>query len=98
MALESTGLLTQDADRCGTTLVDARNEFNDMKCLAILWTVRQRWTAGAKFTLNCYRRLVKLLLCQPGDAPLILLGREGVTQVDPLSMVRYGITLVPPEE
>ena len=40
--LESTGLLTQDADPGGTTLVDARNGFKKMSRLAMLWTVRHR--------------------------------------------------------
>ena len=38
---------------------------------------------------------MQLLLCQPGYAPVILLSREWVTQVDPLLMFLYGITLVP---
>ena len=35
------------------------------------------------------------ILRQPNDAPVILLIREGVKQGDPLSMVLFGITLVP---
>ena len=38
---------------------------------------------------------MQLLLRQPGDAPVILLSREGITQVDLLFMVLYGITLFP---
>ena len=34
--------LTQDADPSGTTLVDVCNGFNEMGCLAMLWTVRHR--------------------------------------------------------
>ena len=33
-----------------------------------------------------------------GEPPVKILSREGVTQGDPLSMVLYGITLVPPAE
>ena len=36
---------------------------------------------------------MQLLLCQPGDAPVILLSRKGVTHGDPPSMVLYGIIL-----
>ena len=39
-----------------------------------------------------------LLLRQTGDASVILLIREGVTQGYPLLMILYGITLVPLEE
>ena len=42
LVLESTGLLTQDADPGGTTLVDARNGFKKLSRLAMLWTVRHR--------------------------------------------------------
>ena len=36
----------------------------------------------------------ELLLRHPGEPPVRILSREGVTQRDPLSMVLYGITLV----
>ena len=39
LALEATGLPTQDAELGGTALVDARNGFNKMSRLAMLWTV-----------------------------------------------------------
>ena len=42
-ALESTGLLTQDADPGGTALADDYNGFNEMIHLAILWMVSHRW-------------------------------------------------------
>ena len=61
----------------------------------MLWNVRHRWLAGARFVFNCYRYWAQLLLSQPGDPPVTLLSKEGVTQVDPISMVLYGITLVP---
>ena len=61
----------------------------------MMWTVRYRWPAGARFAFNCYRRWVQLLLLQPGQPPVTILNREGVTQEDPLYMVLYGITLVP---
>ena len=54
MELEATGVLTQDAEPGGTTLVDARNGFNDLIRLAMLWTVRHRWPAGSMFAFNCY--------------------------------------------
>ena len=40
LALEATGVLTQDADPGVKTLVDARNCFNDLRRLATLWSVR----------------------------------------------------------
>ena len=97
-ALEALELLTQEAEPRGTTLVDARIGFNKLSRLAMLWTVRHCWPAGARFSFNYYRHWAQLLLCQPGDPPVTILSREGVTQVDPLSMVLFGITLVLPEE
>ena len=94
-ALGSLEFLTQDAEPSGTTLVDARNGFNAMSYLSMLWTVRHSWPAGARFALNCYRLWVQLLLRQPGEIPVTILSREGVTQGYPLSMVLYGITLAP---
>ena len=61
----------------------------------MLWTVRHCWPAGARFVFNCYRHWVQLLFHHPGDAPVIFLSRQWVAQGEPLSMVIYGITLVP---
>ena len=94
-ALEALEFLTQEAEPSGTTLVDARNGFNKVSRLAMLWTVRHHWLAGARFAFNCYKNSAQLLLRQPGELPVTILSREGVTQGDPFSMVLYGITLVP---
>ena len=61
----------------------------------MLWTVRHLWPAGAIFAFNCYKHWAQLLLRQPGELPVTILSREGVTQGDPLFMVLYGIILVP---
>ena len=54
-ALEALEFLTQEAEPSGTTLVDARNGFNELSRLAMLWTVWYRWLAGARFEFNCYK-------------------------------------------
>ena len=61
----------------------------------MLWTVRHRWPAGARFAFNCYRHAAQLVLPKPGQPCSILLSQEGVTQGDPLSMVLYGLALLP---
>ena len=66
-----------------------------MSLLAMLWTVRHRWPVGARFTFNFYWHWAQLLLLHPGEPLVTILRREGVTQVDPLLMVLYGITLFP---
>ena len=93
--LGSLEFLNQESEPLGTTLVDAHNGFNKMSRLAMLWTVRHRCLAGARFAFNCYRHWAQLLLPQPGEPLVIILSREGFTQGDPISMVLYGITLVP---
>ena len=71
--------LTQDAEPMLTMLVDPRNGFNELSRLAMLWTVRHCWTAGERFTFNCYRHWAQLLLRQLGEPPVTILIREGVT-------------------
>ena len=94
-SLEALELLTRDAEPSGTTLIDARNGFNELSRLAMMWTVRHRWPAGARFVFNCYKHWAQRLLRQPEEFPVTILNREGVTEGDPLSMVLYGITLAP---
>ena len=74
-ALEALEFLTQDAEPSGNTLVDARTGFNELSRLAMLWTVRHRWPAGARFAFNCYRHWAQLLLHQQGGAPVTILSR-----------------------
>ena len=79
-ALEALEFLTQDAEPSGTTLVDARNGFNELSRLAMLWTVWHCWPSGARFAFNSYKHWAQLLLRQPGEPPVTILSREGVTQ------------------
>ena len=55
VALEATGFLTQNVDPGVTTLVDARNGFNKLSRLAMLWTVCHPRPAEARFLFNFYR-------------------------------------------
>ena len=76
-------------------MVDARNGFNELSRKAMLWTVRHLWAYGARFAFNCYRHAAQLIIRRPDGTVTIILSSEGVTQGDPLSMVLYGLTLVP---
>ena len=51
-ALEDLEFLNQDADPSRRTLVDARNGFNELSRLAMMWTFRHHWPAGERFTFN----------------------------------------------
>ena len=78
-ALEALEFLTQDAEPSITTLVDAPNGFNKLSLLAMLWAVQHRWPAGERFAFNCYLHWAQLLLHNPGEPPVTILSREGVT-------------------
>ena len=56
LSLEATGILTRDEEPGVTTLVDARNGFNKMSLLRMIWTVHHRFPEGSRFTFNCYKR------------------------------------------
>ena len=49
---------------------------------------------GARFAFNFNRHWAQIILHKPGDPPVAILIREGVTQGYPLSMVLYRINLV----
>ena len=51
-AMGAIELLTQDEEPSGTTPIDARNRFNELIHLEMLWTVRHRCPAGARFAFN----------------------------------------------
>ena len=94
-ALEALDFFTQEADPSGTTLVDVRNGFDKLSRLAMLWTVRHLWLTGARFEFNCYKHWAQLLLRQPGEPPVTILSREGVTQGDPSLWFCTGSPLSP---
>ena len=85
-----------DNEEWGFLLVDAANAFNAGNRTAILWTVRHRWPSGARFSFNCYRHWSQLMIrSDDGYAGHWLTSQEGVTQGDPLSMILYGIGMLP---
>ena len=74
-ALGALEFLTQDAEPRSKTLIDEHNGFSELSRLAMLWTVRHIWPAGARFLFNCYRHWVKLLLRHQGEPPVTILSR-----------------------
>ena len=76
--------------------MDARTAFNDGKRSAILWTVRQKWPSGARFTSNCYKQCALLLIrSNDGESSMCLNSKEGVTRGDLIYMVIYGVEMLP---
>ena len=86
---------TPENEAEATLLVDARNGFNKINRKSMLWTTRHLWANGARFSFNCYRHSAQLILRRRNAPCKQLLSQEGVTQGDPLSMVLYGLALVP---
>ena len=85
----------EEDEEWGFLLVDARNAFNEGNRTAILWTVRHLWPSGARFAFNCYRHWAMLVIRGEAGEIDILFSKEGATQGDPLSMIIYGVGMLP---
>jgi hypothetical protein len=44
--------------------------------MVMLWTIRHKWPAGAKFSFNCYQYWVILMIWNKGAAAVFLYSRE----------------------
>ena len=76
----------------GVLLVDASNPFNKIKCTAMMWHVRHMWIYGSRFIFNTYWHW-ELMVLQGCDNLFHI--KEGITQVYPLAMLLYGLSLLP---
>ena len=57
-------------------LVDAAKTFNQLNCLGMLWTIRHQCPKVSRFSFNCYRNNIRLLLWRPeGLEALILMSK-----------------------
>ena len=85
------------AEGWGFLLIDAHNTFNEDNKTKILWAVRHEWPSGMQFTFNCYCHWANLLVRDLEDgAGHSLHRKEGVIQGVPLSMISYGLGVLPP--
>ena len=76
-------------------LVDAKNAFNEINRVGMLWMVQHLWLPRALFVFNCYRHWSSLFLRNRNGTASILHSREGMTQGDPLAMIAYMIGILP---
>ena len=53
--------------------------------------IHHEWSSDMKFTFNCYRHWDTLVVRYSEESGHFLHSKEGVTQMDPLSMSAYGI-------
>ena len=80
----------------GVLLVDARNAFNELNRYSMLWEVYHRCPPIARFAFNRYRHHnLCFVRNEMGEPPIIITSEEGITQGCCLSMVCYGIALMP---
>ena len=61
---------------------------------SIARVIRHEWPSGARFCFNCYQHFALLVNHGAIGKPVIILN-QGVTQGDPLSMICYGIGILP---
>ena len=65
----------------GFLLIDARNAFNELNPVAMLWAVQHECTSGTQFTFNYYHHWDTLVVRNTEDGSGHFLQRkEGVTQ------------------
>ena len=72
-------------------LIDASNAFNTLNRAAALHSILILCPTIATFVINTYRLPVRLFVTGGQE----LKSSEGTTQGDPLSMSKYGISLIP---
>ena len=66
--------------------MDARNVFNSLHRVTVLWNSRVQWPRCSRFLFNTYRSYPSLIL-QVSTTSEALYSKEGVGQGDPLSML-----------
>ena len=79
----------------GFILIDAYNAFNEEDHTSMLWAVHHECPSGAWFAFNCYRHRAALVIRKGDGTGHFLYRNEGMTQVDPLEMVAYGMGILP---
>ena len=79
-------------DDTGMLVMDAKNAFNSINRLSLLWNVRVLWPRASRYIFNTYRGWSSLILKGCNET---IYSREGVIQGDPLSMFVYAIGTIP---
>ena len=73
-------LLISTVMMVGVLLVDARNAFNSVNCVAALWNARIVWPQCSHFLFNTYWGYARMFVHILGQ---FMLNREDVMQGDP---------------
>jgi hypothetical protein len=90
------GMLGPGIDPGAAENNNARNGFNELNRYLMLWNVAHLWNRGSRFAFNRYRHWVRSLVqTAPGDHPIVIQSREGITQGDCFAVSLYGVALMP---
>ena len=66
-----------DDDDWGYLTIDARNAFNEVNRLQMLWSVRKYWPSAARFVFNCYKGNSRLVIREMRkNKPIFLHSKE----------------------
>jgi hypothetical protein len=85
-------LLRENDNDYGVLMVDARNAFNSINRIAMLWNTRILWPRASRFIFNTYRGWSPLIM---KNCNTVLFSQEGIVQGDPMSMFIYAIATLP---
>ena len=81
-------------ENCDFLLVDAKNNFNEINIIIMLWKVLNLWTYGARFVLNWYCHHSLLMLRKGDGTTNIIHSREVVAQGYPLAIFAHVVWLI----
>jgi hypothetical protein len=75
-------------------LIDARNAFNELDRMMMLWNVQHGWPSGDHFMFNSYKHWASLVIRKNDGTGDFLFSRQGITQEDPFAMFGYTLGLL----
>lgn len=67
-------------------MINARNGFNELSCLVMLWMVPHHSSKGSRFSFHSYHHKAEVFLWDLNKSVISLISWEEVIQEDPLSM------------
>jgi hypothetical protein len=80
----------------GFLLIDVSDAFSEMNWTAMQWHIRHKWPSGTRYTFSCYPHWSILVIRGvDGTTSSFINSKERVTQGNTLSMVPYGIGVLP---
>jgi hypothetical protein len=77
---------------------DKTNGLNNLSHKGMFWVVRHRWPRLAYFVFNCCHHDIRLIVCKPIRATMILMSGEGSSSplLAPSLALAEGLSLLPP--